>query len=78
MSSGKVGEFGDVIGAPEQLVDRGARCEARAQALHREGVVAVAKSQNPLASPDGNDKSPVCTENLIRVDAVMESPKLAE
>jgi hypothetical protein len=23
-------------------------------------------------------KKPVCTENLIRVDAVMESPKLAE
>ena len=22
--------------------------------------------------------TPVCTENLIRVDAVMESPKLAE
>ena len=24
------------------------------------------------------DKTPVCTENLIRVDDVMESPKLAE
>jgi hypothetical protein len=23
-------------------------------------------------------ESPVCTENLIRVDGVMESPKLAE
>jgi len=23
-------------------------------------------------------RAPVCTENLIRVDAVMESPKLAE
>jgi hypothetical protein len=26
----------------------------------------------------GKDASAVCTENLIRVDAVMESPKLAE
>ena len=28
-------------------------------------------------TPDRSDQ-PVCTENLIRVDDVMESPKLAE
>jgi hypothetical protein len=27
---------------------------------------------------DGNPSTPVCTENLIPVDDVMESPKLAE
>ena len=33
----------------------------------------------PVIPPKTNRKTPpVCTENLIRVDAVMESPKLAE
>jgi NAD/NADP transhydrogenase alpha subunit len=46
--------------------------------------IAVAKEIDPseprvAASPDTVKKfKAVCTENLIRVDDVMESPKLAE
>jgi hypothetical protein len=39
------------------------------------GVATMGASAQTSAN---NLSSPVCTENLIRVDAVMESPKLAE
>jgi hypothetical protein len=32
----------------------------------------------PAISGSTDDDKPVCTENVIRVDDVMESPKLAE
>ena len=33
---------------------------------------------SPALANSSHDFEPVCTENLIRVDDVMESPKLAE
>ena len=41
---------------------------------HKSNSLAVPNAQNP----GNSNNNPVCTENLIRVDDVMESPKLAE
>jgi hypothetical protein len=43
---------------------------AKRQAMRCVHEISASSIQGPTA--------PVCTENLIRVDAVMESPKLAE
>src|SRR3979409_104959 len=55
--AGKVAELVDVVGWPDQLVDRCAGREAETQTLDRERVVAVAKSQSPPASAGSTDKS---------------------
>jgi hypothetical protein len=51
--------------------------------LHLGVIVASRPNTNLLSAysadvPDGGGTTPVCTENLIRVDDAMESPKLAE
>jgi hypothetical protein len=41
-------------------------------------LAAIELEHFPLYEALGKQRTLVCTENLIRVDAVMESPKLAE
>jgi hypothetical protein len=46
---------------------------------HQNGTDAIERGQNRCKINEADRYSPaVCTENLIRVDEVMESPKLAE
>src|SRR5579871_3134125 len=61
VSSGKITQLVDVVGASDKLADGGAGSEADAHALNGEGIVAMAKGQN--AAPSAGAEAQACLDN---------------
>jgi len=59
----------------ETVADRGYFSSPEILACHEAGVTVTLPKPQTSGAKSG---PPVCTENLVRVDDVMESPKLAE